>query len=158
MLSTPILNVLLSCTIVCRKCLSPKAKTFLFPSKNKKYLDRNSPEATLERRRVRTQTPTHPSHMPNTQTPNPHLRHNRNSFLPKPQLTRTKIWRWSQLCKSLPPPICSGRNLLLRYWVKGSSTKKAAEELAQYKVSWRYKMRRIWIGPDQIGTKLHYSF
>ena len=36
--------------------------------------------------------------------------------------------------------------------------KKVAEELAQYKVSWKYKMRRIWIGPDQMGAKLHYSF
>ena len=135
-----------------------QGKTLQFASKNKKYLDKNSPEATLRRRRVKNQTPTHPSHAPDTQTPNPHLRHNRNSFSPKPQLTRTKIWRWSQLYKSLPPPICFGRNLLLRYWGRGSLTNKAAEELAQYEVLWRYKMRRIWIGLDQTDTKLHYSF
>lgn len=58
----------LPCTNVGKKCLSHKAKTLQVPSKNKKYLDRNSPEATLGRRRVRTQTPTHPSH---TQTPKP---------------------------------------------------------------------------------------
>nr|POE58415.1 hypothetical protein CFP56_08946 [Quercus suber] len=34
------------------------------------------------------------------------------------------------------------------------SAKKVAEELAQYKASWKYKMRGIWIGPDQMEAKI----
>ena len=157
--STPILSIPILCVLlsVGNACL-PRQKPSNFPLKIRNIKIETHQKRLLEDEEWETK----PQLTPYTcQTPKP-LTHTYDTigthYHPNPN---SHVWRSEDEASFSNPYHHLTAMVETFFWgivTKEVRQKKAVEELAQYKVLWRYKMKRIWIGPDQIGTKLHYSF